>query len=279
MTDYSRTPSVLTEHVLEHHGCSLYYWTGGDTNRPLVVMMHGATMDHRMFNDQITSLASDYSVLVWDARGHGKSQPGGDDLSLDLYAEDMVHILDALGVEKFAAVGQSLGAYIAQHLYLRVPERMQAMVVIGSTPISKAYSRVEIWALKASLPFFELMPYRSFTQLVANSTAVKEEVRQYALEAARNIPKEEFSRIWKVVTLAVNNRGQPGFQINIPLLLTHGDKDRTGTIKRDMPRWAEAEQQAVYHVIPDAGHNANQDNPEVFNELLQNFLSRVFVSQ
>ena len=238
-----------------------------------MVMMHGATMDHRMFNAQVAALASHYRVLVWDARGHGNSQPAGDDISLDLYAEDMLHILDALNAEKFVAVGQSLGAYVAQHLYMHVPERVQAIVVIGSTPISKAYSKFEIWALKASLPAFELLPYRYFTRLVANSTAVKEDVRQYALEAARRIPKEEFSRIWKAVTLAVSHEGRSAFQINVPLLLLHGSHDRTGTIRRDMPRWAEDEAQAEYHVIPDAGHNANQDNSAVVNKLLQDFLN------
>ncbi len=272
--DYLQTPTILTEHILKYRGCPLHYWLAGEADHPVIVMMHGATMDHRMFNAQVAALSRNYRVVVCDARGHGKSQPGGTDLSIELFTADMLYILDHLRIEKFVAVGQSLGGYVAQHLYMHVPDQVQAMVIIGSTPIWKAYSRAEIWALKASLPLFGLWPYKSFTRLIANNTAIKEPVRQYALEAARRIPKDQFVRIWKAVTLSVNTVGMPSFRINVPLLLMHGEADKTGTIKRDMPYWAKEEAHAEYHIIPDAGHNANQDNPEVVNELLSTFLDR-----
>lgn len=274
MIDYSQTPAELRSHVLEHDGCPLHYWTGGDANRPLVVMMHGATMDHRMFNAQIAALLPAYRVLVWDARGHGKSQPGGADISLERFADDMLRILDSLGIQSFVAAGQSLGGYIAQHLYARAPQRIQAVMVIGSTPLAKAYSPLEVWALKASLPLFDLWPYSSFTRTIASSTAITTPVQQYALEAARSIPRREFLRIWKAVTLAIDTKGNPDFRIHVPLLLIHGDRDRTGTIRRDMPLWAKTEPQAEYHCIPNAGHNANQDNPQAVNEILLSFLHR-----
>jgi 3-oxoadipate enol-lactonase len=274
MIDYSNTPAVLTEYVLEHRGCPLHYWLGGSTEGPLVVMLHGATMDHRMFNAQVTALSDRYRVLVWDARGHGRSQPSGTEISLELYADDLLHILAAHGMTEFAIIGQSMGGYIAQHLYLRAPGRIRAMVIIGSTPIAKAYPKYEIWALKASLPLFGLWPYEHFTRVIANNTAVTEPVRQYALDAARSIPKDQFVRIWKAVTVAVSAEGMPQLQIDVPLLLMHGDQDKTGTIRRDMQPWAEREAQAEFHLIPDAGHNANQDNPEVVNRLLLDFLQK-----
>lgn len=49
---YLETPPILSEHVLEHRGCPIHYWTGGREDRPLIVFMHGALMDHRMFNSQ-----------------------------------------------------------------------------------------------------------------------------------------------------------------------------------------------------------------------------------
>jgi pimeloyl-ACP methyl ester carboxylesterase len=56
--------------------------------------MHGATMDHRMFNAQVRALAPHYRVLVWDARGHGQSQPMGAGFSLERCAGDMLAVLD-----------------------------------------------------------------------------------------------------------------------------------------------------------------------------------------
>jgi pimeloyl-ACP methyl ester carboxylesterase len=272
MTDFLTTPASLTEHSIQCEGCTVHYWLGGPEDRPLVVMMHGATMDHRMFNAQVDALVPEYRVLVWDARGHGKSLPSGGNLSFEVITQDLLAILDELGVSQIVAVGQSMGGYIAQYLYLFAPERVQAMVIIGSTPIAKAYSKLEVWALKATLPLFNLWPYGNFTNVVANNTTIKPDVREYALQAVRQIPRDEFLNIWKLVTLAIDAKGRPDYKIDVPLLLVHGDKDGTGTIKRDMPLWPKIDANAEYHVIPDAGHNANQDNPQVMNDLLLAFL-------
>ncbi len=117
--DFLNTPELLSEHTLLRAGCPLHYWTGGLAGRPWLVFMHGATMDHRMFTAQVEAFAADYRVLVWDARGHGRSQPIGADFSLTLCAEDMLAILDAEGIDRAILCGQSLGGYIAQQRYRR----------------------------------------------------------------------------------------------------------------------------------------------------------------
>lgn len=274
MTDFLTTPASLTEHTIQREGCTVHYWLAGPEDRPLVVMMHGATMDHRMFNAQVEALLPDYRVLTWDARGHGKSLPNHTDISLETYARDMLAILDELSVDQCVVVGQSMGGYIAQKLYQIAPQRVQAMVQIGTTPIAKAYSRLEIWTLKATLPMFNLWPYGNFKNLVARTTSIKPEVQAYAAAAINQIPRDEFLRIWKTVSLAIDSKGMPDFKIKVPLLLIHGDQDKTGTIRRDMPKWTNIDPQAEYHVIPDAGHNANQDNPARTNDLLLDFLKR-----
>ena len=76
MIDFLNTPTVLSERTLLRDGCPLHYWVGGPVERPLL-LLHGATMDHRMFNAQVEAFVSDYRLLVWDARGHGQSQSIG----------------------------------------------------------------------------------------------------------------------------------------------------------------------------------------------------------
>lgn len=264
----------LSQHTLLREGCPLNYWVGGMVERPLLVFMHGATMDHRMFDAQVEALAPQYRVLAWDARGHGKSQPIGDGFSLERCSQDMLAILDALGASRAVFCGQSLGGYVAQHIYRLAPQRVQALIAIGATPIAKAYSRWDIWALKASLPLFRLWPYNHFTQTIARSTGLKPAVQAYALQAARQVAKADFAAIWQAVTLAVTEKGDPSLRIDVPLLLIHGDRDRAGTIRRDMPWWAKQESAATYQVIPDAAHNANQDNPEFTNQTILTFLQK-----
>ncbi|MEO1300321.1 MAG: alpha/beta hydrolase, partial [Cyanobacteria bacterium J06636_16] len=168
--------------------------------------------------------------------------------------------------------GQSLGGYIAQHIYFAAPERVHAMIIIGSTPIAKAYSKVEIWILKASLPLFQFWPYDHFAKTVAKNTAQTLLAQDYALQAIRQVERDDFLAVWKAVTLAIDARGRPELSIDVPLLLVHGDDDRTGSIKRDMPIWAAQEKNVTYQVIPNARHNANQDNPDFTNQVIVEFL-------
>jgi pimeloyl-ACP methyl ester carboxylesterase len=273
--DYKHTPAGLTGHILERQGCPIHYWLGGPEDRPLLVMMHGATVDHRMFNAQAADLMGDYRVLVWDARGHGKSQPIGDGFDILTCARDMLAILDSLGVEKAILIGQSMGGLIGQHLYRTAPERVRAMVVIGTTPIAKGYPKMEVLALKATMPLFNLWPYKHFIKTVANAIGLKQETRDYALEAIAQIEHRDFLTIWKAVTLIVDEKGIPEFVHDIPLLLIHGDADKSGTIARDMPLWAAWEPDVTYDVIPNAAHNANQDNPEAANKIIREFLSKL----
>ena len=271
-----RTPSKLTECVLERQGCPLHYWLGGPEERPLIAMMHGATMDHRMFNAQVEELINHYRVLVWDARGHGLSQPMGGSFSLELCADDMLAILDEVGVETAVLCGQSLGGYICQHIYMKAPERCTAMIIIGATPLAKAYGKMDIWMLKASLPMIKMWPYNHFAKTVAKSITYSADVQTYALDAIHQIERQDFLTIWEAVTFAIDANGMPDFHIDCPLLLTHGDKDTTGTIRKETPLWAQQEANCTYEVIPNARHNANQDNPSFTNELILSFLDGVF---
>ena len=98
---------TTTPHILERDGCTLHYWLAGPEERPLVVLTHGATMDHRMFVAQAEALTSHYRVLYWDVRGHGLSQPLNEDFSLRQAVADLLALLDRIGYERAALVGHS----------------------------------------------------------------------------------------------------------------------------------------------------------------------------
>ncbi len=274
--DWFNTPPVMQKKVLERKGCQLHYWTGGSgSDKPLLVLSHGATMDHRMFNAQVEKFHSDYRLLVWDARGHGLSLPLSGRFDLPDCAEDLNAILEEEGVSEVVLIGQSMGGYISQYFYLKYPEKVQAVVVIGSTSIAFAYPKWQIIALKVSLPLFSLWPHKHFTETVARSTALNDDVRDYARMILNDLEPRNFLAIWKAVTLSVNEKGIPEFKINVPFLLTHGDSDNAGVVRKQAPSWAASEKDVRYVVIPNASHNANQDNPVFFNEVLGDFLAEI----
>jgi 3-oxoadipate enol-lactonase len=273
MNDTITGHNILSENILERPGCNIHYWLGGREDAPLLVFLHGATMDHRMFDEQVKAFAGEYRLLLWDARGHGASRPLNSGFVLEDCADDLVAILDHLKVKQAALVGQSMGGYIAQQVYLRYPERVQAIVIIGAINIAFPYAKWEVWVVKATLPLFNVWPYGNFIRTVAKSISIKPEVQAYALAIISQLTRSEFLTIWKAVTLVISEQGYPRHHIEVPLLLTHGDQDGTGSIRKQAPTWAAYEPDVEYVVIPDAGHNANQDNAPFFNAALHKFLS------
>ena len=261
------------EGVLERAGCPIHYWLSGPVDAPPVMFSHGATMDHRMFDSQIPAVAENYRVLTWDMRGHGRSRPLGDveeGLLMRDFIEDLVALIDYLEYEKVTLVGQSLGGHLAQDVVFYHPDRVTAMVTVGSSCSTIEQPKLGRLALNLSPLMFKLWPEQNLREQVAKNTAVTPGAQAYAYEAIRQLTKEDFMKVWNAVAGLLHH--EPGYRIEHPLLITHGDSDEVGNIKKISPKWAERDPNSRYVVIPAAGHNANQDNPDFFNRILLEFL-------
>src|SRR5690349_7870178 len=88
----------------------LYYELAG--SGPTVVLIHGHSVDSRMWDRQFESLSSRYQVLRYDLRGYGRS-----DIPMEghhyLHANDLYRLMNGLGIEKAHLVGLSLGSFVA----------------------------------------------------------------------------------------------------------------------------------------------------------------------
>jgi pimeloyl-ACP methyl ester carboxylesterase len=228
-------------------------------------------MDYRMFDSQVSAVVeAGYRALAWDPRGHGLSKPMGEGFSVGTSSEDLVAILDVLEVQYAALVGQSLGGNVAQELVFRHPDRVAALVVIGCTCNTMLPSKLGLLALRLSPLAFRLWPYGDLKRRTAKGISDNPDVQQYAREAIDRVSREEFLAIWDAAAHTLHE--EPGYRIERPLLITHGEADRLGNISKIAPDWAERDPNSRYVVIPRAGHNANQDNPAFFDRLLLEFL-------
>jgi pimeloyl-ACP methyl ester carboxylesterase len=148
---------------------------------------------------------------------------------------------------------------------------VKALVVVGGTCIT--LNRLKFWealALRSSPLLFALWPYGSLKRTFARTSSIKPEVQAELLRGMDQVPKQNFSPIWSGTIACLHY--EPGYRIELPLLLTHGAFDNTGNIKKTAPVWARRDPLARLEIIPDAGHVANMDNPGYFNPLLMAFL-------
>ena len=258
--------------VLERNGCPLHYWLSGREDAPLIVLTHGATLDHRMFDAQLDVLTQNYRVLTWDMRGHGDSQPMGTAFTVPGAADDLQAILDALDVQQAIFVGQSTGGYVVQELVFRHPERVQALVMIDCTCITLKLSLAERLTLASTPYLFLVYPYGLLKKQTATGSSIKPEVQAYIAEAIDRISRKDFIAIWTGVAKCLHY--EPGYSIQQPILLVQGDHDKLGNIAKVAPIWAARDPKCEFVMIPDAGHCSNQDNPAFFNQTMLEFLGR-----
>lgn len=238
----------------------------------MVVLTHGAGVDHRSFDFLSPVVAEKYRVLNWDVRGHGLSQPLGEAFSIPLAVEDLLAILDLLEMHTAVFIGHSNGTYISQELAFQHPERVQALVIADGTCITWPRSALDRFILRSSAPIMALLPEQTLKKAGLPYFSNRKEVREYISEAFAMIPKRQFIAIWNAVTTCLHD--EPGYHIAQPVLLTHGDNDQTGDIKKIAPLWAAALPNCQYEVIPNALHLAPLDNPTVFNRLVMAFLEK-----
>lgn len=109
---------TLTFNGIEHHVA-----LSGSADHPPVLLIHGLGWDGGMWRGHLGRLAArGWHGLAPDLRGMGQTDKPDAPYSIDLYAEDMAALLGALGLERVAVVGFSLGGMIAMRLAERFPE-------------------------------------------------------------------------------------------------------------------------------------------------------------
>ena len=108
--------------------------TGGkpfDVTQPTVVLLHGAGMDHTVWQLQSRAFAyRGYSVLSLDLPGHGRSDDPAP-TTIAAYADIVAALLTELGVDTAHIVGHSMGAFIGIELAARYPGLVQSLTLIG----------------------------------------------------------------------------------------------------------------------------------------------------
>jgi pimeloyl-ACP methyl ester carboxylesterase len=145
-------PAPDAEGEVRVPGASLHYASYG-AGEPLF-LLHGGAGNGEHWGFQISAFARRFRVIVLDARGHGRSTRDDRPLAYHLLAEDLVAVMDALGVREASIVGWSDGGITGLDLAIHHPERVRALVAFaanydlsgfrrngGATPTFAAYMR------------------------------------------------------------------------------------------------------------------------------------------
>lgn len=256
------------------NGTRLYYEVAGE-GHPLV-LVHGFTLDTRMWDAQFETLAQHYRVISYDLRGFGKSALPTD----ESYAhhDDLKALLDHVGIASAYLLGQSLGGAIAINFALTFPKVTRALILVDTV----------LWGFQWSAEQSAIDGAIWTKASESGVQAAKDLWLKHPLfEPARKNPAVT-SRLTQIVSdysgwHFINN--DPGRaldppaaqrlgQVNAPTLVIVGERDLP-----DFQQIADTCQKQIANArkvtLPNVGHMSNMEAPDEFNKTVSSFLSDI----
>lgn len=262
---------------IEINACKIFLQQAGDPNKPAIVFIHGASISSEFWYKQFADplLTDNFSLYAFDLPGHGQSDKANDidNYSLKGLGKMVKKIIDALAVEEYILVTLSIASNIIGETVENL-KGCKGVFMAGACILGKKFG-------VASL----IQPF-PYMHLLSAENASKEEVEDYATYDMFHPSKEDVA-----IFTANYEQTDPAFRNQIGRVLMESDfSDEVENIKNSKLPLAlvYGKEEAIVkpdylqdagfllwgnkiHLIKNAGHYANIDNPKEFNKLLLSF--------
>lgn len=261
------------------NGITIYYEIHGE-GFPLILAygLGGSTKD---WAGQIEILSRRYKLILWDPRGHGRSESPStpEEYSLDISARDLLELLNHLEIQKAYLGGLSMGAGIALRHTIVNPERVAALLLIDSQSASEVPVSGDMRAMRErTITLAETVGMTAVADfLISNNPNLQSQAD------AGPAQREQL----RIGYLSCNPTGYAGSvralldppiaperiaTVRCPTMVLVGDQDPSKE-----PAWFTHKliTGSEYVMIKDAGHLSNKDKPVEFNRAVLKFLDQV----
>jgi pimeloyl-ACP methyl ester carboxylesterase len=257
---------------------------------PAILLLHGIGMDHKSWLPVIERLSDRYTVIAPDLRGHGLSDKPRADYSIAGYANAMRDLLTVLGVGSVTVVGHSLGGGIAMQFAYQYPQMTQRLVLVAAGGLGRTVNPlIRFFTLPGSgialrilgqdivrYPLVEVMNAIGDTGLpMTQDLHTLAEVYDDLADPAAQ------SAFLHVLRAAVDWRGQIITSLDraylaehMPSMVVWGERDLVIPVKHARAA-AEVLPGSRLEIFPESGHNPHEDEPDMFAEVLSDFIDTV----
>jgi pimeloyl-ACP methyl ester carboxylesterase len=240
-----------------------------------ILFVHGFPLDHSMWNGQIDVLSKRFRAIAPDLRGFGRSGVTDGVVTMERMADDLAALLDALAIgEPIVLCGLSMGGYIALEFWRKYAARLRGLVFCDTRA---AADKPEIAANRLTTaervltegvrPVADSMKLRVFSPRTA-------ETHPHLVEATERVMHRTDPR--GVATASRGMARRRDFtaelkDIECPALVLVGADDALSP-PSEMEAMAAGIPDALFRIIPDAGHLAPLEQPTATNAALEEFL-------
>jgi pimeloyl-ACP methyl ester carboxylesterase len=265
-------PAGWTDGYVMANGIRIHYWRSGG-NRPPMVMAHGSSDDGLCWTNLAKEIQDSYDIIMFDARGHGLSDPPTPSDPADVQVEDLAALIRALKLERPILMGHSMGSASVAQFAARYPDVPRAVILEDPALVRPATP-----ATGTTPPTVE---QRQATILARNNMSEQELVAG----CMKNSPKwgQSECEFWAPSkrrhhpgTAAIGTGARPPMtelfvKITAPTLILKADAQ--GDLRKQNEDVAAKLPKGKIVHIEGAGHNVRRENKTQTLEVLRAFLS------
>ncbi len=242
---------------------------------PALLFVHGFPLNHTMWNAQIEEFAATHHVIAPDLRGFGHSVVTPGVVTMERQADDLVSILDELGVQQALYCGLSMGGYIAWQFARKYSERLAGLVLCDTRAIADAADVREARFTMAKTAMAAgpatvadaMLPKLVGRDVKANRPEIVDAIN--AMITTTNV--EGIAAALHGMAQRPDMTGSLN-QIAVKTMVVVGEHDEISPAE-EMRGIADAIPGSTFVVIPTSGHMAPMENAAAVNNALRRFLS------
>ncbi len=266
---------------VSRHG-QLYYEERGKGEA--LILLHGHSLDTRMWDEQFQVFARHYRTIRFDFRGYGKSSAQKEGVQFT-HVDDLISLMDSLHIDKAHVIGLSMGAFVSGDMLALHPERMLSCVLASggirnspgpSEPMDSAeQARRDREIEEVRVKGIESFKRDWLDQLMASGGSRKERMRDLLWQmisdwtAWQPLHKEARLFYGKEAWGTLRERGRT----DVPTLIVRGENEMKD--KKGQPAEMSFLSNVRFIVLPDCGHMLNMEQPKRFNNEVINFIKNV----
>ena len=238
---------------------------------PAVVFSHGFFMDRSMFAPQMEEFSGDYRCVSVDARGFGETESDGKPFTYWDLADDLIGLLDHLGIDQATLVGMSQGGFTTTRAALRHPDRVAAIALIDTdAAFYDDDTQAAYRAGKDALLDSGWTPeYAGMMAGILFGPSFDSSGWQERWQAN---PPERFAESFENM-ITRDDIGPRLGEITQPSIVLHGELDSSIPLSAAEQLRDSMPGNVGLVVIPGAGHSANLENAAAANDALRPFLA------
>lgn len=254
------------------------YWESYGDGYPLV-LVHGHTLDRRMWREQIPVFSKKFKVIVPDMRGYGRSTKQGEGMKVT-HMDDLITLIDSLHIKKAHFVGLSMGGFIVSDLVALHPERLKTCILasgnlrsvkgpsepMDSTETAESTENILHVLAEGVDKWKEDWIEKLVKGGGSNAENIRTELSKMIYDwDAWQITHHELRLYYAREALPVLKETCP----QVPTLFLSGENEhkRRSSIMNYFPN-------SEFSVLPDCGHMSNMEQPELFNKTVLDFIEK-----